>query len=427
VTTSAPRVLMLAPYCYPPAGAESIVAAKLAVALIEAGWQVTIVTDPDNEAFYPAAGSARFRALEPRIRKVRAWKTRPPAQEIAGIEPRRHASRLRGIAWSVGAALLARRLLRAHDFDAVLSRSMPQYGHLAGLLLGRRRRVPWIASWSDPLPLAKAPPPYGGGAGAGGNGLLLRYCRAVAAHADWHVFPSERMRCYVTSYLPACGPKSSAIPHVALDGLAVSRADAGERFVVCHAGGSLALRSPEVLLEGFSRFVNEVEHGARVALRFVGVRREELGGARLEGVVAERVSFEDPKSYEDTLKECAAASVLLVFEASCAEGIFLPSKFVDYVQIGRPIIAVSPSAGTLADLLGRHGGGIAADCSSAAAIAGSLLTMYRHWREGALATAFDSAELKAEFSANAVIAAYRGVIHHASRGGRSADMEGTEQ
>ena len=63
MTSAEPRVLMLAPYCYPATGAEAIVTSKLAVALLEAGWQVTVLTDSEAGRFYPATNLERFKVL----------------------------------------------------------------------------------------------------------------------------------------------------------------------------------------------------------------------------------------------------------------------------------------------------------------------------------------------------------------------------
>ena len=410
MTSAEPRVLMLAPYYYPATGAEAIVTSKLAVALLEAGWQVTVLTDSEAGRFYPATNLERFKVLEACTHDVRVWRPGGIAKRTGWMPITRSASHLRGLAWSLRAAVRARGLLRQQKFDVLLSRSMPQYGHLAALMLANKRLAPWVASWSDPIPPEKAPPPYGRGAQGHANWLSMRYCRAVATHADWHVFPSERLRRYVTSYLPACRFKSSAIPHVALDGLVVPGRPSADSFVVCHAGGGLAWQAPDVLLEAFARFARTVGPQGRVHLRFIGARREQILSARWNGTLGHLLSFEEAKPYQETLRECASASVLLVLEADCAEGIFLPSKFVDYAQAGRPILAVSPLAGTLADLLRSYGGGVAADCSSVDAVELALLKLYAHWQSGTLEAAFEPSALRAQFSAAAVVEAYNSVL-----------------
>ena len=43
-----PRVLIFAPYCYPPTGAEAIVTSKLVLAMLEAGWKVKVISQADT-------------------------------------------------------------------------------------------------------------------------------------------------------------------------------------------------------------------------------------------------------------------------------------------------------------------------------------------------------------------------------------------
>jgi hypothetical protein len=85
----------------------------------------------------------------------------------------------------------------------------------------------------------------------------------------------------------------------------------------------------------------------------------------------------------------------------------LPSKFVDDAQIGRPIPAVLPGSGTLADLFGRHGGGPAAACLSASTVGSTLLALFGHWRTGTLETAFDPVRVRGQVSQAAVVAGDR--------------------
>ena len=60
-----------------------------------------------------------------------------------------------------------------------------------------------------------------------------------------------------------------------------------------------------------------------------------------------------PCDYQTSLKWMAEADALLLVENFDAKvGIYLPSKFVDYIWAGKPIVALSPAGGTVADYLG---------------------------------------------------------------------------
>jgi hypothetical protein len=95
-----------------------------------------------------------------------------------------------------------------------------------------------------------------------------------------------------------------------------------------------------------------------------------------------------------------------VIEAPCVEGIFFPSKFVDFVQTGRPILGISPINGTLADILSRYGGGILADCHSPEAVANAIRILYEEWRAGELDEKYGSSGLFDLFSEKTVLGQY---------------------
>jgi hypothetical protein len=102
----------------------------------------------------------------------------------------------------------------------------------------------------------------------------------------------------------------------------------------------------------------------------------------------------------------AKSDVLAIIEAPCKEGIFMPAKIVDYVQIDRPILALTPVVGTISDIFSKHGGGIAVDCKSPDAVARALQTLYVHWKEGTLNQKYGSNSLISLFSEERILRLY---------------------
>ena len=113
------------------------------------------------------------------------------------------------------------------------------------------------------------------------------------------------------------------------------------------------------------------------------------------------------KTYEDIQTIMSNSSVLVVIEAPFKEGVFLPSKFVDFVQTGRAIIAVSPSVGSLNDIISAYGGGIAVDCHSPLAVAKAIETLYAAWKSGTIDEKYGSFQLFDLFGEQRVIGDYR--------------------
>jgi hypothetical protein len=88
----------------------------------------------------------------------------------------------------------------------------------------------------------------------------------------------------------------------------------------------------------------------------------------------------------------------------------MASKIVDYVQIGRPILALVPTTGTIVDLFSQYGGGIAVDCQSVDAVAQALQTLYSHWKSATLNQTYSTDALLDLFSENNILAHYRDLV-----------------
>jgi glycosyltransferase involved in cell wall biosynthesis len=174
---------------------------------------------------------------------------------------------------------------------------------------------------------------------------------------------------------------------------------------MCYAG-SLGFRDPDVFLNGVRTFLDRMRFGEDIRMTFVGPPLESLRATvshlNLDGVV----SIEGTKSYEVTQEILARADVSVVLEPPFDEGIFFPSKFVDLVQTGRPILAVSPVEGTLSDIVLTNGGGIVADCRSSDAVAQAIERLYSAWAAGTLDSDYGSAHLFSLFSEEHVLEQY---------------------
>lgn len=379
-----PKVLMFAPYCYPPSSAEAIVASKFVMAAVRDGWQIDVVVRAGDIEWYPSGHNKIWLPLVPVVHHV----TGPM---FFSTKFNFFLARFGSIIWVIKAVLLGRKLIMSNGgYDVIISRATPQYGHLPAWILTRFTRVPWIANWSDPMPQNKAPKPYGHGSHGRISFVQRMYLSVIGRAATCHTFPCSRLLRYCASYIPGVMNRSFVIPHIALNQFRTNAAGSEPRFILCHTG-SLTFRPPDVLFQAISKLTDKI--GENIFLHFVGPDvRETLDKAEHYGI--ERlVTVEGSKMYEETQSVLSRASVLVVIEAQCEEGIFLPSKFADFVQTNRPILAISPVSGTLADVLSAHGGGIAADCSSVDKVALAVETMYLAWVDGTLEKKYQSGHL----------------------------------
>jgi glycosyltransferase involved in cell wall biosynthesis len=192
--------------------------------------------------------------------------------------------------------------------------------------------------------------------------------------------------------------RSSIVPHVALSmcrdlvAAAEPPPDVGP-FTLTYAGSLDANRSPAQFLRALARVARTIPTPPGIRFRVVGAdrsaTRELVRGLGIQHIV----EYLGVRTYQDTLRLLYRSHVLVLIEAPLQEGIFLPSKIADYIQVGKPILAVSPVVGEVADLLNRHGGGIAVDQRSPEAIVAGLQELYEAWCASALASRYASGQL----------------------------------
>jgi glycosyltransferase involved in cell wall biosynthesis len=409
--TDKPRVLMFAPFCYPPAGAEAIVTAKLLLAALDAGWDIDVISQKNAGQFYPYSINGIWKPITDVVKNIDTSKGFELFKRLQNAHLRKVLNRIQSLLWVEKAFSTARRLSIKKKYDFILSRVSPQYGHLPALLVSQKLKIPWIANWNDPMPPQKSPYPYGDGPFAYIPIVFKKYIQAVSRQATWHTFPSERMRNYICSYLPDCKEKSSIIPHIALERLCYRSSQRQKGFTLCHIG-DLGLRKPDIFLEGVKRFFYKTRPEGHFFVKFASLKFDNLKELSRNLGIEHLVIMESAKTYEETQKIAENSTVLVVIEADLEEGIFFPSKFVDLVQTGRPILAVSPAVGTLNDIILQYGGGIAVDCKSPDDVAKAIQLLYFEWEKGTLDEKFSSKRLFDLFSEKRVIEKYIEIFKH---------------
>lgn len=404
------RVLMFAPAFAPFTNPEAIVNTKLALAFLEAGWQVDIVTrDLANESSYNyhSGWAQHWLPLKSATHTVTYG---VDGKIMRTLDTLRSAYRMGhlvdGCRWAAHAFELAIDLWTKGPYDFILSRSGPDAAHLPAMRLAALTGTPWIANWNDPSD-KKSPPPYGYGQLAKLGWAYERYLKAVARSARFHTFPSERLRSYVGAYLgPTVRNASSVIPHLAKKDLGPPDYRKSDTFTITHAGHLSVERNPALFLAAVATLKHEMQLGRNLKVRIIGIVSDLTSQLVRQLDIVENLEFTGALSYEATLKFLVTSDANIIIEAQCAEGIFLPAKMADYVQAGRPILAIAPKDGTIVDLMAEHKGGIAADCTSGDAIYSALEKLYIHWKEGTLDDKFGTSKLYKALSQETVIGMY---------------------
>ena len=385
---SKPRILMFAPYSFPPVCAESITASKFIYAILKKGWTIDVIAFPGATEWYPRD-------------QVEQWSTVGQSIHFPLLSRLQvFGLKLDSVQWILKAILLGRKLLSVNKYDMILSRATPLFGHLPALVVQRKAKIPWIANWSDPLPCDKAPPPYGHGPDTKLGIFRNTYLNLVSKYAHCHTFPSERLRQYYRLYLPHAHRKGWVVPHIALSDFQTNTIMNTEKFIIGYSG-SLTFRSVDILFKALSRLSAMV--GNKIFLDFIVHNHLEISDKTHQYGVASLVTVNSNKNYHATQVAMRDASVLLIIEAQCDEGIYLPSKVSDIVQTGKPILALSPREGVLNDLITQHGGGMVVDNQSVDAVMNALESLFKAWQRGYLQEKYGSRHLMTIFGEDAVV------------------------
>jgi glycosyltransferase involved in cell wall biosynthesis len=404
---------MFAPAFAPYAASENIVNSKLALAFLRQGHEVCVISRRHEIFRYGQEWSEPWLPLRERTQEVlygtrsRTHRACDLARSLASM---RHP--LPGIRWARRALALALELHREKPFDVVLSRAPNDAGHLPALFLARTTGVPWIANWNDP-PHHLWPHPYDEKLSGLRRWVSARFVRQVFENARYVSFPSERLRRHVVQRTAVTDrARTVVIPHLGHDRPSLRRTAPGDVFQICHAGNLSPERCPRPFLRGLSMFLERERVRGRVVFEVVGVYQPELEELARQYGLHDCLRVTGALPYAEALARLEQSDVLLVIEAPCEEGIFLPSKVADYACTGRPILAVSPARGTLQDLLSAYGGGICASNRSVEEVCRALTVLYRHWHEGSLSTSFRADHLGRVFSEERVLAQYGELFRH---------------
>jgi glycosyltransferase involved in cell wall biosynthesis len=373
------EILCIAYSCPPILDPQSILLAKMLRPLRALGYRVQIIgldpgtcltrTDPFLPSLLPPDPQpVRIAASERRLWFRTIARLMPSLLQLPDKHLPVHCRAVR-----------AGKALHAAAPKAILF-SWAQY-HSCGLVARHLKQslgIPWVAHFSDPWfghPFQR-PRFYE-------RWINARLEKAVISAADAIVFVTEETRdSTMARYPPAWRKKTAVIPHCFDSELYPPELRPHAGMVFRHIGHFYGDRGAGPLLEAIARLRSGnpgILEGVR--FEFVGrVRADQVLEIRKQGL-ENLVQIRPGVGYLDSLREMREADVLLLVEAPAQEGLFLPSKLVDYLGAGRPVLALSPSRGAAARLLRRQGDRVVPP-NDVAGIAAALTLSIERFRRG---------------------------------------------
>lgn len=387
-----PRILLIAPSSYPMYGAEANVNAKVIKVLIDAGCIVDLVCRSQNNRpnNYPLSEDEFYFGKLNSIHSVEVDTQKNLKTILLNIKTYiKTGYAYWPCEWSLGAIKVCRELIAKIQYDFIYTYDSPS--ELVGLYITKRYKIKWIATWNDPYVWKKYPKPYGEGALTKVDCLRRKLIADIGKYTFRNIFPSERLRDYMMSYMTNMNIDSCLIsPHILLNELEQENEKVPEDTLrIIHAGALGLERDPKSMLQGFRKFLDKLPN-ASIEMSFLGVF-ERIKGDYFSDLIQEYrldkyiVSIA-PVSYADSLVLVRKFDACMLIEASCEEGIFLPSKVVDYLQNHKPIIAISPRKGVINDMYKLGTIDYFADVNDPADIALMFESLYSDFSAGTLGT-----------------------------------------
>ncbi len=355
-------------YCFPPLLVPATMCyLKLVIGLKELGHDVEVLTIVP-ESFRPT----RENMVDPSLNAlIPAGLVR---HEVWSWENNQFLKRLRdlGIVYRLGyrlweprkkewvfPALQVVNRLDFSRFDVVLSCSQPHSNHLIGLHLKRKLGIPWIAYFSDPW----SDMPWQDNRSAAIQRYNVRLEGEVMAAVDRALFTSAETVDFVMKKYPSgFRDKTGVLPHSFVPGwYALKRTPTIERRArveILHTGHFYGDRTPLAVFKALKKLSQEGNLEEQLHLTCVGDMPEQYRRYLIEEGLSSIVTVRDTMPYLDSLALMSAVDYLLVVDAPLRhseESVFLPSKLVDYLGSGKPVIGVTPERGTTARVLSETG------------------------------------------------------------------------
>lgn len=415
-------------WCMPPGlYPRSIQVARLLKGLHQIGWSSRVVT-PRAQDRSPGD------PVDPELSTVYERYYDPVSVDVSRVDPEfgaawpRWRQAIRGevrisddALWTRRAIEAAKSYIRAHRVDVLATFAQPWSDHRIGLALGEwHPRLPWVAHFSDPWidSLYESDSPE----------AKRREERAAEARvverADAIVFTNRFASELVMSKYPdARRAKSHVVPHTIdpdllreTDGIAPPPAQ-GRPMRLSHVGNLFAgRRRANTLFEALAALNRRQPLAGVVELVLLGAgsglyeAREKVFELGLEPIV----TFHPRVSHIESLKAMAASDVLVIIDAPAETNVFMPSKVVDYLMARRPILALTPSIGSTAEIIGALGYPIL-DGQDVAETAAAIDALLQQYQSGTLAAAGSGAEVIQQFSLDVTARAFAAILERARK------------
>lgn len=377
------HILFLAPASIPVNGAEAIVNVKLLKLLVSKGYYIDVISKKAKWEHYPLMQEEELVELLSSVTIIEV--DNKVGLKTIWLHLRawiRFKVLFKGVHWAFLASKKVKDLMLINSYLCVITKNYPS--ELVGCWIKRKYGLKWIATWNDPYPHERFPWPYGGGSQAQLPLLKRPILKQMSKYPDSHIFPSERLRNYMQTYLHADIKKLFVIPHIveSIENRTLECSDDGI-LKICYIGCLDGPRQPWTILDAIE-ILCKSHTDISFKVDFIGTTPEVTNQVIREKKLQDVVRIFKPVSYNESLMLLGKYNIALIIEAPCSEGVFLPSKVSDAMAVGIPIFAVSPAKGVLHDLFDRKFIQYFSDITKPESIYGELVRLINDYSNGSI-------------------------------------------
>jgi glycosyltransferase involved in cell wall biosynthesis len=285
--------------------------------------------------------------------------------------------------WSRRASRVVERRLERGDVDVLLTSSPPDSVHGVGIRARRPARVRWFADFRDPwmgLELRTPPTAWHRARHERLEAEVLHRADRVIAASRTH---AERLRERLTREDSDPG-RVAHLPNgfePAADAPAAGETEPSTTFLLVYTGNIALMPDVEVFLEALHDLLARVpEARRRIRARLAGPYETGYADRAVALGLTGIVEFAGPRPQAQARALQRRADVLLHWQPRRFPTM-VPGKLYEYLDAGRPIVALLDPATEAAELV-RAGGGVVIATGDRAALVEDLERRYRAWKQG---------------------------------------------
>ncbi len=337
------RILIIS-YHFPPSSSpEAIQTGRFVKKLSKKGYQIDVITVDHGETDISDGSSANVKVYT--TKKIRILENRY-IRRLFHLRPFNHLFPDSYWWWYIFALKKSERLIEKYSYSCIYTRSQPFTSNIVGLCIKKKYRLKWIAHFSDPW----INNPFSSFIKFLPN-LNKHWEKQIFNNADYITTPSYAMELLYKKKFGNLNNKVITIMHTFDKDIMLqlqhkqTKSDQTKIRIV-HAGMFYkTYRSPDLFIEALHYIKSKMNEALIKSLEviFLGNTREIYREKIKKYGLDEQFSYINRIDYINSIEYMNSADILLLIDTTFKESqrnIFLPSKLIDYIGMGKPIIGM---------------------------------------------------------------------------------------